>query len=410
MIKSQKSETWQFLPIMILAFNYPVNINILGLIIPIYFLEIGISSQLNALLSAGTTITYIFSPLLLNKLSERLSRKNSILIAMGGTLIAQMIFFFTLNPIPFLISRLIEGFFIGLYWTNIQSCISDNVYHNHKKLIFMYQFSWNAGSIFGFLFGAIISFFFKDILLLFLISPIFVFINFILIIFFFQEPEKANIDSIDKSTFNTEQIPKSNEFFTQNLEKKKINHEFNEISFPLLYPILLLVAFCLTRGVIGFIFPIKSVFLNFELSTVYIATLFLGLSQIISMTFISLFQLKTLKKITQINIFVLAILMFLVGLNTNYFIFIILFLFIGFCTGTLYGLVLRLIINLNMKKKTSKYSSGFESLIASSFFISSIVSGFIIDIELNLMFYILSILFLIITFITIILINKRIKL
>ncbi|MBY9006923.1 MAG: MFS transporter [Candidatus Lokiarchaeota archaeon] len=409
MKNTKRIDKWRFWPVFILAFNYIANVSIIGLIVPIYFDRIGVSSILIAVISAGTTITYIFSPILLNKLSERWHRKSSIIIAMGGTSIAQLMFFFTLQPIPFLLARIIEGFFMGFFWTNIQSSISDNIHHDHKKLTVLYNLSWNTGSLFGFVFGAIISLNFNDISLLFIISPIFIFINFFIAIFTFKEPKKINTNSNLKDSINNEKNRELVQINNKDYNRQESKYEFNEISFPLIYPILLIIIFCFTRGVIGLVFPLKSEFLNFEVYLIYIANFFLGLSQSISMTLASFLSLNNLKKINKFTIPSLAILFSLMGLNSDYIIFIILFVFIGCCIGVMYGLTLKLILSLNMKNNTSKYSSGFESFIGLNFLITAIISGFVIEISLDLMFYILFILFLAMAIIIIILVNKKIK-
>ncbi|MBY8982935.1 MAG: MFS transporter, partial [Candidatus Lokiarchaeota archaeon] len=409
MKNSKNLDKWRFWPIIILAFNYLANVNIIGLIIPIYFFRMGISSEFIGVVAAGTTLTYILSPILLNKFSEKWRRKTSIIIAMGGTSIAQILFYFTLQPIPFLIARMTEGIFMGFFWTNLQSSISDNIHHNHKKMTTLYNFSWNAGCLFGFILGAIITLNFPDITLLFMISPIFIFMNLFISIFIFQEPKKINIDSAHMKSVDIEQNQNNSQIQNKDLNKIEKNYEFNEISFPIVYPVLLLIVFSLTKGVIGFIFPMKSEFLNIKVPAVYSAIFFLGLTQSISMTLVSPIKLRTLKTITKISITALAFLLVLMGLNTNYFLFIVLFILIGCCAGTLYGLVLRLILNLNMKKNTSKYSSSFESFIGLNFLLSSVISGFVIGFNLDLMFYLLFIIFIAIALVLIIFLDKRIK-
>jgi MFS family permease len=403
MKKSERLGEWVFYPVILLAFLYPVNINMVSLAIPLFFYRQGISTELIGVLSAGTTFTYTLSPILLSRLSEKLPRKVSIIIALTGTLLAQLIFYITLEPIPFLIARFTEGFIMGLYWTNLQSAISDNVFHDHKKLAARYNISWNFGVIFGFWLGALLTFIYNDLIHIFLISPIIILITLIIAIATFQEPKKISFRALQKRDISQETIQEARSDI-YDLKMKEIK----EIEFPKLYPVFLIIIFSLTRATINFIFPIKSDVLGFGTYTIYIAQSFFALSQSFSMLAASLFSTKYLKKLPQIMSFLLIILVALMGINRNYYIFIILFLIIGICTGIIYGVCLRLILILNMKNQTSIYSGILESVIGLSFLIAPISSGFIANINLNLPFYILSFLLVGINCSILLFINKKI--
>ena len=178
MKSSENSSYWRFWPVICLAFLYPLNNAMVGLAIPIFFYRKGISIEMIGIIAAGQAFTYCFSPILLNKISDKINRRRSVILGVVGVCCAQCVYFFTLEPIPFLVSRLFEGFFIGFFWTNIQSSISDNILHDHKKLAMKYNISWTSGSLFGFCLGVIISELSDNIKLIFWISPIIVFLNF----------------------------------------------------------------------------------------------------------------------------------------------------------------------------------------------------------------------------------------
>ncbi|MEJ2251792.1 MAG: MFS transporter, partial [Candidatus Lokiarchaeota archaeon] len=138
-------------------------------------------------------------------------------------------------------------------------------------------------------------------------------------------------------------------------------------------------------------------------------TFFFAISQTISLTFASLMKLKYFKSIPALSLIMIVILLPLVGLNTNYWVFVVLFFLIGFCTGILYGVSLRMILMLNIKRKTSKYSGIVESLIGLGFLIAPIIAGFIAGINLNFTFYILAIFLLILGFLLIYLSIMNVK-
>jgi MFS family permease len=395
---------WSFFPVVLLSFLYPVNMYMLSLAIPLFFYREGVSTEFIGLLSAATTFTYTISPILLNKLSEKLPRKKSLIIALFGTLLAQIVFYFTLDPIPFLISRFSEGFIMGLYWTNLQSSISDNILHNHKKLTAMFNISRNLGVIAGFWLGAILTYAYKSLMQIFMIAPIIIFITLLIALFTFQEPKKISIDTLNKLSLdqnNVEELQKNN--------YKLKEQEIKRIQFPKIYPVLLIIIFSLSRATINFIFPIKSDVLGFETYTIYIAISFLALAQTITMFLASIVSTKILESFPLIMSTLLALLVWLLGINDNYYIFIILFIILGSCTGIIYGVTLRLILILNMKNQTSIYSGILESFIGISFLIAPISSGFLANIDLNLPFYILSFLLAGISFVLLGIIYKKIE-
>jgi len=133
--------------------------------------------------------------------------------------------------------------------------------------------------------------------------------------------------------------------------------------------------------------------LGFEAYKVYLLAFFGFSTQIISITLTSYFSLKLLKRIPIISLIAIIIISILFGINTNILIFIVLFLFLGFFTGVLYGSCMKLIIALNVKKNTSKYSSIMESTIGFGFLVGPIFTGLIASININLAFYSLSVIF-----------------
>ncbi|MBD3216160.1 MAG: MFS transporter [Candidatus Lokiarchaeota archaeon] len=377
---------WRFWPVFILAFFYPMNNGMINLAIPIYYLQEGLNTALIGILSAGSAISYMFSPILLNKLSQKLKRKTSITISLIGVFCSEIIFYFSLNPLLFLISRSVEGIFMGLYWPNLQSAISDNIFHKHSALTAKYNISWNSGMLTGFLFGALLLFSFGLLELIFYAAPILIFINLLVAVSAFQEPKKLNIHSKEFKDYVKEQEIN----LIKAVKIKKEEDDFRKLSYPRLYPVLIIVAYCLTRASVNFLYPIKSELLGFEEYTVYIATFFLALSQVISMFLASLMKLRYFNFVPPIMIGILIIVIPLIALNQDLSIFIILFFVVGSCTGVLYGVTLRMILMLNIKNDTSKFSGILESLIGAGFLITPIFSGFIAAVDLNITFYVLT--------------------
>ena len=192
MESSNNRHSWQFWPVMCLAFLYPVNLALIGVSIPIYYFTKGVSIIIIGFLASALAITYSFSPILLNKYSQKIGKKRSILIATLGATGAQISFYFTLEPVIFFIARLIEGFVMGFFWANLQSTISDSPMDKQSKYAAHYNLSWNLGVLNGFLLGAIVLFFIDDVKIIFFLAPLILILTSVIALIFFQEPPNIN--------------------------------------------------------------------------------------------------------------------------------------------------------------------------------------------------------------------------
>jgi len=391
-------QEWRFWPVIILAFFYPVNNALINLAIPLYFFKEGISIEMIGVIAAGAAITYAFSPILFRKVSEKLGRKKSIILGISGALSSQLIFYFTLHPIPFLIARMMEGLLMGFFWINLQSSISDNALHDHSKMMSRYNIAWNSGLLVGNLIGAIFLFVIDNVELIFYIAPIFFAINVFIAILFFKESAKIDLDS--SLEVRESENHKNN---------KSSNLELTAYYIPIIIPVILIIAFSVSKASVMFLYPIKSETLNFESYTVYLLVFFCILAQLIGTASATYFSIKNLKRIPLVCIISLIIVLMIYGLTTDFSTFFMLFLLLGFFCGLLYGFSLKLTIILNMKENTSKYSSLLESIIGTGFLVTPITCGFIAGIGLNSAFYIISIVLILQLIISIIYIRKIVE-
>lgn len=385
-------QKWHFWPVLLLSLLYPINLSVLGVSIPIYYYNKGISIEIIGFLAAAIALPYSFSPLLLNKLSERFGRKKSVLIATLGATAAQISFYITLEPLIFFFARLAEGFIMGFYWTNLQATISDSSKEKHSKYTAVFNLSWNIGVLIGLLFGAIVVFFVDNVLIIFYLAPLIMIITCVIAVFFFKDPPYAN---------------SQNSLINQNNIKVDVSDSQNKDDFykyfiPVIVPILIITGYSISRASIGFLYPIKSEMLGIETYTVYLFIFFLVLTQAIFSTLSSFLSMKWLKCFTLISLGVISLLMLIYGIVVDYnaALFITLFLIIGIFCGILYGSALKLFIELNVKKKTTKYTSINESLIGLFFLIIPVLLGFIAATDINLGFYVIATVFLIILVIT----------
>ena len=400
MSEKKTLQKWRFWPVILLTSFYTINSSLIMLGIPILFFQKGISIGIIGFLSAAQIITYCFSPLLFNKVSDKLGRKKSIILAMVGVSFTQITYYILLDPIVFLIARFTEGLFLGLFAPNLQASISDNPSLDHGKYLSRLTLSFNSGGLIGLLFGALFLFFINEIILVFYIAPLLVISNAIIAIFFFQESTKlnSNIGIIESANKKEKNLVLNN------------SNKSNEIKYyiPVLIPIIFMFGFSFAVGSANFIYPIKSEILGFQPYSAYLLSFFAMFAQTISTYKASLSSIKRLKVASLISLIIVSLIIIFFGINENFYGFIILFVIIGLFTGILYGSAIKFFMILNLTNQTSKYSSIMESLSGITYFATQITAGFIGGISLELAFFTLSII-LIAIFILNLLYMKKIK-
>lgn len=373
MALQDKNRYWRFWPVIVLAFLYPANIGVVGLAIPLYYLKQGLSIQIIGYLSAGTSITYWFSPVLFTRISKRMGRKTSIIIATVGTMIAQGVFYISLEPTPILISRMIEGTVMGLYWANLQSSISDNPSADHSYYMSRYNISWNAGVVVGQVAGTIVLFLMDDLLIIFYISPILVILMVIISATFFQEqqvPEERPPEDI---------IVPAPQLITQPMKSSSANRDKHYI--PILLPVLFVVAFVMGRQCVLFLYPIKSVALGYETFSVYFLS-FMGIAfQMVSTSLASLIPYRRIRIVPLVTVSCMILIVLLFSITEVFIIFLLLFMIMGFCGGLMYSLGLKLFITLNVNRNTSIFSSLCESIIGLVFLIVPVILGYLVELN-----------------------------
>ncbi|MFX0082429.1 MAG: MFS transporter [Candidatus Hodarchaeota archaeon] len=392
MLDEINSQKWRFWPVQLLVFIFAFSSPLLMLAIPIYFFQQGIEIKIISLLSIALTITYSFSPILLNRFSDRLGRRKSVIISMVGALCAQLIFYITLNPIVFLIERLFEGFILGFFFPNLTASISDAPNIDHQKYLAKFNLSWSIAVVFGLLFGALVLQFTDDLKFIFYINPIFLVVNSLLSISFFRESISPNLKTRNTDPNFNIIVPEDNKYSV------KISNYYIPVIIPLLF--ILYISFAAGNG--SLLYPIRSELLGFHPSSTYFVNIFGSASQSIATYLVILLPLFKLRIVSAITLIVYPFIFIFFIANENYFLFIILFLFSGFFYGILYGAASKLFITLNVLKKTSKYSGISESSVALAYFISQLFLGFIADIDIGLAYISLSLSLIVIFFLNLV--------
>jgi len=371
---------YRFFPIIILGFLRVANAVAIGLAIPLYFDQAGYNPALIGILGSALDLTYFFSPLIFKNIPSRFGKKKPLIFSVGGTVLIQICFQFSLEPSLFFILRLIEGLLLGLFWPTLNSSVSavsslEDIKNNDilkDKLMKNYSIGWSTGGIFSYIVSAFVLFIISDLQLIFDMILIFMIICFITT-FFFEEP-KSNEGKKEKHSI---------------VERAKIESREN-IVFPIYIPLILIMISGFLHGSNQLLYPLKSQLLGFALYTSYFFSFIRITLQAIFISRGVTISITNLKKATIISIGFLTISYILMGLNQILIVFGILFGIFGICRSFLYNLSFKLIIFRNIKENTSKYSSYYESSLGLSFFLAPVISGFIAATDINLAFYCLA--------------------
>lgn len=388
MSDNENPYNWRFWPVILLGSFYTINSSLIMLGIPILFYQRGISVEIIGLLSAAQIISYCFSPIIFNKVSDKLGRKKSIVLSMIGVSITQITYFFILDPLVFFIARFLEGLFLGFFAPNLQASISDNPSLDHSKYLSRLSLSFNSGGLIGLLFGALFLFFVNNMLYVFYIAPIITIANAVIAIAFFQESTKFNNPNDIKQLEN---INESSSILTSPSTTEAVKYHI-----PVIIPIIILFGFSFAIGSANFIYPIKSETLGFQPYSAYFLSFFATLAQTLFTYQSSLWSPKRLRITSLISIILTSLIIITFGINEFFLGFIILFVIIGSLAGVLYGSALKFFMILNLTKKTSKYSSIMESLTGISYFATQITAGIIGGLRLELAFFTLAIILLVV--------------
>jgi len=389
---------WSFWPVLLLAFIFALISPLIMIATPIYFFQQGVQIKIISFLSTAITITYSFSPIILNKISNKLGRKNSVIIATIGAAVAQFTYYITLDPLVFLLERLFEGFILGFFFPNLLASISDNPNLDHSKYLAKFNLSWSLATVFGLTLGTIILLFTNNLKVIFYISPIFLLINVFIAILFLKEPIESNNIANNPGSINVEE---SGLKILNQLDIPPV-----KFFIPVIIPVVYLLALSFASANVSFLYPIKSEILGFQVFSVYFLGIFSTSMQSLIMYIVGLINVKKLKLISIISVLIYVILVIFFAINKTYYIFLILFIISGTLAGIMYGTASKLFILLNVSRQTSIYSSISESLLGVAYFISQVSLGFVADIELGLAFYSLSLIMFILFLISVIYIRK----
>jgi MFS family permease len=371
----------------------------IGLAIPLYYLDIGLEPGTIGVITSGTAMSYLVSPLIFKNLHKKIGVKLTIILSCIGFLLIQITIQFTLEPFIVYILLILDGIVLGSFWPVLMTAVSTisklEEYNQNDllkdRLMKRYSLAWNFGGIFSFVLGTIVLFFIENILLMFIFSLL-IATSGLIFAFLIQEPE----NNLDKEII----VPID--------ERVKNIPNREDISFPVFLPLVMICVYGFLIGGLGLAYPIKSELLNFPLFTNYLFYFFRMSTQTATLSKTMDLTVKKIKRMILVSNIIVIVSFISMGLNYNIIIFGILFCLFGSFNSFYYALSFKLTIFKNIAKNTSKYSVYFEIMIGIGFFLAPILTGLIAELNADLTFFFLAILS-VFTFIVYLIFYRKIK-
>ncbi|TFG17079.1 MAG: MFS transporter [Promethearchaeota archaeon] len=376
-----EDKKYKIFPVLILAF-FRVALGVaISLAVPIHLINIDLESQYIGIITSGTAMAYLFSPLVFRNVHKKLGLRITLILSTSGFLLIQIIMQFTLDPWILYLLLIIDGTFLGFFWPDLMTIIS--IVSNQKKyfesqvrknrLMKSYSLSWNLGGVFSFILGSIVLFFIDNNLLMFDFALIFAIVG-VIFAFLIQNPEtKKKIEVLVPLDNGLKCIPIK-----------------DEATFPIYIPLIIIAIYGFLISGVGLAYPLKSDLLNYAVFTNYLFYAIRLTSQTIAITKSMDLKLTRIKQLLPYSTIILTLILILMAINQNLIIFSILFFVFGTFSAIHYTISFKLIVFKNVSEKTSKYSAYFETMVGIGFFFGPIILGFIVNLGIDVGFFFLA--------------------
>jgi len=312
--------------------------------------------------SAAYGITYCCVPPMAGKLSDKIGRKKSLLMAFLLYIIASLVYIQAKEILTLITAAAMEGIALSFLWPAVGSLLVElSTPQTKQRNTDIYMTMWNLGAIggpfvAGFVFeywGATVTFLVDTAICIFAIILIFGFLKVERI----PRNEKENLSSDN----NKERRPT-----LSNLDARQ-----KKLLYFFAYGMVILSAFYLAILLSYYAgFAVKH--LSISESIAGIITFFLPIGRGISFAIMSKFNHKAKLNLSPIFTFCMVFLILLIPMTTNLFIVCILFAAVGFFSGFGFSGGFSIITDIS-DKNNGLYTGIAEAMVGISFFLSPIL-------------------------------------
>ena len=382
---NRNSQAYRSWPIFWLAFMKLFYVSIFERALSNYlYFVVNISESTLGLISSSGAIAYIFAPILGQFITSKIGIRNALIFTSVITpfLTGLQIIFF--EPWFLIICRVLLGLVMGLYWPNCMNLLSRwqkiSSREKAKRNFRNFNFSWNFGFISGLLFGYIWALLLNDYISLIISWSL----SFILIpVSFF-----INKDSVIQMPKEEIELHLENPVIEEDFKMlSKTNSKITMMSFPILFSWIGIIFLATSKSIFHFTYPVFLKANSLPSQSTYLVQGGLQLAQLIGLTWINVMNVykRRISVITSfIAIIVITFSIFSVG---NIWYIAIIFTASGLFFGFIHGTSMKIMLDYGATRNTAKYSTINEIVIGIGFGVTPIVTGFIVEINVYLIFF-----------------------
>ena len=370
-----------------LAFVGDLTLSMLLILSVLYGTNVGLSTIEVGLIGGAYGFAYIFMSAMLGRVSDIISRKISLMIAISAQTILTIFFMFIITQAGnfifyglFLV-QFLYGIAYGFFWPSIEAYVSENTEHSskeHEKGIANFCISWSIGFAIGPFFAG---FFYDFNMILALILAFILYASTFFLILFKMPKFKPKNKELNKNTVN------------QSMELINLNNQVNHYSHSKKILILLLMSVLIYATISKTLLSYFTNYaalpegLNWTATLIGQVMFFFGLGR----TFYFIIARYLKNSFTAITQSFLVIGLCLITLPLLYppALIAIIFFITGFFIGRTYLVSLELLLKYEQEKKGAK-AGIFESVVGIGSALSPLFAGMIATINLKMPYFIIA--------------------
>jgi len=370
-----------------LAFVGDLTLSMLLILSVLYGTNVGLSTIEVGLIGGAYGFAYIFMSAMLGRVSDIISRKISLMIAISAQTILTIFFMFIITQAGdfifyglFLV-QFLYGIAYGFFWPSIEAYVSENTEYSskeHEKGIANFCISWSIGFAIGPFFAG---FFYDFNMILALILAFILYASTFFLILFKMPKFKPKNKELNKNTVN------------QSMELINLNNQVNHYSHSKKILILLLMSVLIYATISKTLLSYFTNYaalpegLNWTATLIGQVMFFFGLGR----TFYFIIARYLKNSFTAITQSFLVIGLCLITLPLLYppALIAIIFFITGFFIGRTYLVSLELLLKYEQEKKGAK-AGIFESVVGIGSALSPLFAGMIATINLKMPYFIIA--------------------